>query len=67
MQMIRACEQRRVKLMIGYRLHFEAANLVAIELARGGDIGDLLESIRVLIARGGRKIGIPLDRRRRLA
>ena len=38
-QMIRACEQRHVKLMIGYRLHFEAANLVAVELARGGDIG----------------------------
>ncbi len=40
MQMIRACEQRGVKLMIAYRLHFEAANLVAIELARGGEIGD---------------------------
>src|SRR6185503_4108474 len=33
MQMIRACEQRGVKLMIGYRLHFEAANLVAVEIA----------------------------------
>src|SRR5580765_980974 len=40
MQMIRACEQRKVKLMIAYRLHFECANLVAIELARGGDIGE---------------------------
>jgi predicted dehydrogenase len=40
MQMIRACEQRRVKLMIGYRLHFECANLVAVELARGGEIGE---------------------------
>lgn len=40
MQMIRACEQRRVKLMVAYRLHFEAANLIAVEIARGGEIGD---------------------------
>ncbi len=40
MQMIRACEQRNVKLMIAYRLHFEAANLIAIETARGGEIGE---------------------------
>lgn len=40
LQMIRACEQHRVKLMIGYRLHFECANLVAVELARGGEIGE---------------------------
>src|SRR3569832_1673092 len=38
--MIRACEQKHVKLMVAYRLHFESANLVAIELARGGEIGD---------------------------
>ncbi|MEO6777110.1 MAG: Gfo/Idh/MocA family oxidoreductase [Kofleriaceae bacterium] len=40
MQMIRACEHKHVKLMIAYRLHFESANLVAIELARGGEIGE---------------------------
>lgn len=40
MQMIRACKQRRVKLMIAYRLHFQSANLVAIEIARGGELGD---------------------------
>lgn len=40
MQMIRACEQRRIKLMVAYRLHFQAANLVAIEIARGGELGD---------------------------
>lgn len=40
MQMIRACEARHVKLMIAYRLHFQAANLVAIEIARGGELGD---------------------------
>lgn len=39
MQMIRACERAHVKLMIAYRLHFEAANLIAVELARGGEIG----------------------------
>jgi predicted dehydrogenase len=39
-QMIRACEQRHVKLMIAYRLHFEAANLIAVEVARGGELGD---------------------------
>ena len=40
MQMIRACETRRIRLMIAYRLHFEAANLVAVEVARGGEIGE---------------------------
>jgi glucose-fructose oxidoreductase len=40
MSMIRACEQQRVKLMIAYRLHFQSANLVAIEIARGGELGD---------------------------
>jgi predicted dehydrogenase len=40
MQMIRACAQRRVKLMVAYRLHFQAANLVAIEIARGGELGE---------------------------
>ena len=40
MQMIRACERGDVKLMIAYRLHFEAANLVAVEIARGGEIGE---------------------------
>jgi lipopolysaccharide export system permease protein len=35
--------------------------------ARGGDFGDLLESARVWVAKAGRRVGIPLDRRRRLA
>ena len=39
-QMIRACEQRNVRLMIAYRLHFEAANLIAVEVARGGELGE---------------------------
>ena len=33
-QMIAACRKRDVKLMIAYRLHFEAVNLPAIDLAR---------------------------------
>lgn len=37
------------------------------ETGRGGDFGDLLETMRIWIARGGRKVGLPLDRRRRLA
>jgi glucose-fructose oxidoreductase len=55
MQMIRACEHRRVKLMIAYRLHFEAANLVAIEIARGGEIGEprLFSSVFSMQVRGG--------------
>ena len=40
-QMITACRKADVKLMIAYRLHFEALNLGAIELARRGDLGDL--------------------------
>ena len=35
--------------------------------ARGGDFTDLIESVRVWAARAGRKVGLPLDRRRRLA
>jgi lipopolysaccharide export system permease protein len=37
------------------------------ETGRGGDFGDMIETLRVWIARGGRKVGLPLDRRRRLA
>jgi glucose-fructose oxidoreductase len=40
-QMIAACRQANVKLMIAYRLHFETLNLSAIELARQGKLGDL--------------------------
>jgi len=38
--MIEACEDAGVKLMIAYRLHFEAANLDAIERVKRGDIGE---------------------------
>jgi len=39
--MIEAAEQNHVKLMIAYRLHFEAGNLEAIRLARSGKLGEL--------------------------
>jgi len=34
---------------------------------RGGDFGEMLENARMWIARLGRRVGIPLERRRRLA
>jgi predicted dehydrogenase len=40
-QMIAATRKSQVKLMVAYRLHFEALNLAAIDLARKGDLGDL--------------------------
>jgi predicted dehydrogenase len=39
--MMRAASAAKVKLMIAYRLHFEAANLHAAQLARQGKLGDL--------------------------
>lgn len=39
--MIDAAQQNNVKLMIAYRLHFEAGNLEAIHLARSGRLGDV--------------------------
>ncbi|WP_437928023.1 Gfo/Idh/MocA family oxidoreductase [Sorangium sp. So ce291] len=39
--MIRATKDRGVKLMIAYRLHFEEANLKAIEIARSGKLGQV--------------------------
>jgi glucose-fructose oxidoreductase len=37
---IRSCEGAGVILMVGYRLHFEAANLHAIDVASSGQIGE---------------------------
>lgn len=39
--MITAAEQNHTKLMIAYRLHFEAGNLHAIDLANSGRLGEL--------------------------
>ena len=38
--MIRAARRHKVKLMIAYRLHFEEANLKAIEIVKSGKLGE---------------------------
>ena len=38
--MIDACDRAGVKLMIAYRLHFEEANMKAVELIQSGRLGD---------------------------
>jgi predicted dehydrogenase len=38
-QMISACEENNVRLMIAYRLHFEEANMRAVEIVKSGKIG----------------------------
>lgn len=40
MQMIQAASAHDVRLMIAYRLHFEEANLRAIEIVQAGELGD---------------------------
>lgn len=39
--MIEACNSAQVQLMIAYRLHFEPANLRAVEIAQSGRLGEL--------------------------
>jgi glucose-fructose oxidoreductase len=38
--MVRAADEGRVKLMTAYRLHFEAANMGAVEVVRSGRLGE---------------------------
>jgi predicted dehydrogenase len=38
--MIEACRDAKVKLMIAYRLHFERANLEAMQITRDGTLGE---------------------------
>jgi glucose-fructose oxidoreductase len=40
-QMIAACQRAGVKLMVAYRLHFEALSLAAMDVARRGELGAL--------------------------
>jgi glucose-fructose oxidoreductase len=40
-RMIRAADEANVKLMIAYRLHFEKANLTAVQIAKSGRLGEL--------------------------
>lgn len=53
--MIQACEENGVKLMVAYRLHFEEANLKAIELVQGGKLGDprLFDSVFTMQVKEG--------------
>ncbi|MCP6762377.1 MAG: Gfo/Idh/MocA family oxidoreductase [Fischerella sp. CENA71] len=39
-EMIRACHNNKVKLMIAYRLHFDQANMQAVEIVNSGKIGN---------------------------
>lgn len=39
LEMSEACRENGVRLMVAYRLHFEAANLRALELVREGKLG----------------------------
>ena len=40
-EMIEAANRNHVKLMVAYRLHFEAGNLEAIKLVKSGRLGDV--------------------------
>ncbi len=40
--MVRACDEAGVLLMTAYRLHFEGANLKAAEVARSGELGEIV-------------------------
>jgi len=40
-EMIEAASRNHVKLMVAYRLHFEAGNLEAVKLAKDGRLGDV--------------------------
>src|SRR5215203_1731248 len=55
LSMIHAAEENGVKLMVAYRLHFEEANLKAIELVQGGKLGDprLFESVFTMQVKAG--------------
>ncbi len=53
--MIRVAEENEVKLMVAYRLHFEEANLKAIDLVQGGRLGDprLFDSVFTMQVKQG--------------
>jgi glucose-fructose oxidoreductase len=53
--MIRAAESNRIKLMIAYRLHFEEANMKAVEIVRSGKLGKprLFDSVFSMQVRAG--------------
>lgn len=53
--MMRACEENGVKLMVAYRLHFEEANLRAVDLVQGGRLGEprLFDSVFTMQVKEG--------------
>jgi predicted dehydrogenase len=53
--MVRAAEQNGVKLMVAYRLHFEEANLKAIDLVQQGRLGEprLFDSVFTMTVKEG--------------
>jgi predicted dehydrogenase len=53
--MIRVAEENGVKLMVAYRLHFEEANLKAIDLVQQGRLGDprLFDSVFTMTVKEG--------------
>jgi predicted dehydrogenase len=55
LSMIRVAEENGVKLMVAYRLHFEEANLKAIDLVQGGKLGDarLFDSVFTMQVKEG--------------
>jgi predicted dehydrogenase len=55
LSMIRVAEENEVKLMVAYRLHFEEANLKAIDLVQGGRLGDarLFDSVFTMTVKEG--------------
>lgn len=40
-EMIRAAQDKKIKLMIAYRLHFDKANLEAVKIVQSGQLGDI--------------------------
>jgi glucose-fructose oxidoreductase len=55
LSMIRVTEENNVKLMVAYRLHFEEANLKAIDLVQQGRLGEprLFDSVFTMIVKEG--------------
>ncbi|HEV8246387.1 MAG TPA: Gfo/Idh/MocA family oxidoreductase [Polyangiaceae bacterium] len=54
-EMAEACDDAGVKLMVGYRLHFDEATLSAIELVKAGKLGDVrcFDSVFTHVVRPG--------------
>jgi predicted dehydrogenase len=54
-EMVDACKKEGVKLLVGYRMHFEPKNLEIIAMRESGDFGN----IRYFTGNGGYRIGDP--------